>query len=205
MICEVECMIVWINGAFGSGKTQTSYELHRRIPHSYVYDPENAGFYIRRNIPKELANGDFQDFPMWREFTYSMLKYINSGYEGTIIVPMTMVNPRYFHEIVGKLRNDGVTVHHFSLCASKDTLQKRLRRRGEGKGSWAAQQIDRCIHGLSNDVFQDHLDTERMSIETVAATIASKLNISLKPDDRGVVKKTFDRMKTQIKHIRFFG
>ncbi len=44
-------MIIWINGAFGSGKTQTAYELHRRLDGSYVYDPENAGYFIRKNLP----------------------------------------------------------------------------------------------------------------------------------------------------------
>ncbi|MDR0635583.1 MAG: AAA family ATPase, partial [Treponema sp.] len=29
-------MIIWINGAFGSGKTQTAFELNRRWNNSYV-------------------------------------------------------------------------------------------------------------------------------------------------------------------------
>ena len=41
-------MIIWINGAFGSGKTQTAFELHRRIPNLYVYDPENIGSFIKK-------------------------------------------------------------------------------------------------------------------------------------------------------------
>jgi uridine kinase len=93
-------MIIWINGAFGSGKTQTSYELHRRITNSYVYDPENIGFFIRRNIPKEAHKGDFQNYAVWREFNYSMLKYMDQEYDGIIIVPMTIVNPQYFNEII---------------------------------------------------------------------------------------------------------
>ncbi|CAI6224437.1 hypothetical protein NRS6186_01805 [Bacillus subtilis] len=40
-------MIIWINGAFGSGKTQTAFELHRRLNPSYVYDPEKMGFALR--------------------------------------------------------------------------------------------------------------------------------------------------------------
>lgn len=40
-------MIIWINGAFGSGKTNTAYELKRRIPNAFVYDPEEAGFLVR--------------------------------------------------------------------------------------------------------------------------------------------------------------
>lgn len=197
-------MIIWINGAFGSGKSQTSFELHRRLPNSFVFDPENAGFYIRKNIPKEVSKGDFQDYTMWREINYSMLKYINSEYNGTIIVPMTVVHPQYFSEIVGKLRNEGVTVHHFTLCASKDVLLKRLRTRGEGRNSWAAQQIDRCIEGLSNDVFRHHLDTNNLAVGVVAETIASKLSITLQPDHRGKIRKIKDRFTTQIKQIRFF-
>ncbi|MFD0693127.1 hypothetical protein ACFQZT_03390 [Paenibacillus sp. GCM10027628] len=112
-------MIIWINGAFGSGKTQTSFELYRRIPNSFVYDPEHAGYFIRKNIPKELSGGDFQNYPMWREFNYQMLAYISKEFKGTIIVPMTVVDPLYFDEIVGRLRNNNVTVHHFTLWASK--------------------------------------------------------------------------------------
>ena len=48
-------MIIWLNGAFGAGKTQTAYELRRRLPGSYVYDPENAGFFIRDNLPPGLG------------------------------------------------------------------------------------------------------------------------------------------------------
>ena len=60
-------MIIWINGAFGSGKTVTAYELHRRIPNSFVYDPENIGFFLNKNLPKKLLKGDFQDYRIWRE------------------------------------------------------------------------------------------------------------------------------------------
>ncbi|BFH13703.1 hypothetical protein J6TS7_38700 [Paenibacillus dendritiformis] len=135
-------MIVWVNGAFGSGKTTTAYELHRRIPGSFVYDPENAGFFIRKNVPHEMKRSDFQDYPMWRECNYSMLRHIDAEYDGAIIVPMTIVNADYFNEIAGKLREDGALVHHFALCASKEVLLKRLKTRGEGGQSWAAQQID---------------------------------------------------------------
>ncbi len=138
-------MIIWVNGAFGSGKTQTSFELHRRIPNSFVYDPENIGFFIDKNIPKEIGNGDFQDYVIWREFNYTLLKYIESEYDGVIIVPMTIVNPLYFDEIIGRLRKEKMIVNHFVLWASKETIQKRLRKRGERNNSWSAKQIDRCL------------------------------------------------------------
>ncbi|MGN8646797.1 AAA family ATPase [Gracilibacillus sp. HCP3S3_G5_1] len=196
-------MIIWLNGAFGAGKTQTSYELHRRIPHSFVYDPENIGYFLNKNIPKNICKKDFQDYSIWRELNYITLKYLDSEYDGVIIAPMTIVNPQYFEEIIGKLRNDGVTVHDFVLWASEETLKKRLRKRGERKDSWAEQQIGRCMKGLANDIFQHRIDTDHMSIESVVEIIASKSNIELLPDNRNKCKKKLDRIKTQLKHIRF--
>lgn len=198
-------MIIWINGAFGSGKTQTSYELNRRIPNSLVYDPENIGFFINRNIPKEIRKGDFQDYSIWRELNYTTLKYIYSEYDGIIIVPMTLVNPQYFEEIVGKLRDDGVVVNHFVLWASKETLQKRLRSRGERKNSWGENQIDRCIQGLSNDIFKHRIETDKLTIEGVVERIAYMLDIHLQDVNRNKFKKRLDRIKTQIKQIRFIN
>lgn len=46
--------IIWINGAFGAGKTQTAYELHRRLENSFVYDPENIGFFLNQNLPRQV-------------------------------------------------------------------------------------------------------------------------------------------------------
>ena len=194
-------MIIWINGAFGAGKTQTVYELKNRIPNSIVYDPEKVGFFINKNIPKEMSKGDFQNHSIWRDINYTTLKYIDNNYDGVILVPMTIVNPQYFEEIVGRLRADGVVVHHFVLWASKETLQKRLRSRGERKNSWAEQQIDRCIQGLSNDIFKSRIETNTLSIESVAETIASRLDIDLLDDNRSKIKKKLDKIWMRILRI----
>ncbi|MBB6734587.1 AAA family ATPase [Cohnella zeiphila] len=196
-------MIIWLNGAFGAGKTQTAYELHRRLPNSHVFDPENAGYYIRKNVPKEAARPDFQDYRMWREINYAFLKYLDQEYGGTLIVPMTVVSPAYFAEIVGRLRADGVVVQHFALCVTKETLLRRLRSRGE-RNSWAVRQIDRCIEGLADEAFRDHLQTDDLTIPAVAETIAARLGLDLQPDRRSGLARFKDRILTQIRHIRFF-
>ena len=65
-------MVIWLNGAFGAGKTQTAYELYRRLPDSFVYDPENAGYFMRANLPEVCKGIDCQDYPMWRSVMESM-------------------------------------------------------------------------------------------------------------------------------------
>lgn len=197
-------MIIWINGAFGSGKTQTAHELHRRLAGSYIYDPENAGYFIRKNVPEEAACSDFQHYPMWRDFNYAMLKYIKSTYSGVVIVPMTVTNPGYLQEMAGRLRDEGVEVRHFTLGASKEVVLKRLRKRGEGGGSWAAQQLDRCIEAFADPVFEHRLDTDHMTVEMSAERIAAMCGITLLPDRRGWLRRKIDRLKVQLKQIRIF-
>ncbi len=198
----VRQLIIWINGAFGAGKTTVSYELNRRIPNSFVYDPENIGFFIRKNVPKQILKNDFQDHDIWREINYSILKDIVSKTDEIIIVPMTIVNPQYFDEIISKLRANGAEVNHFTLLANKETLLKRLKSRGDYRNSWPAKQIDRCISMLSQDMFQVHLHTDHLTIEEIIEQIARECNLELKVDSRGRLKKKIDRLITQIKHIR---
>ncbi|MFK7693241.1 AAA family ATPase [Paenibacillus sp. HJGM_3] len=196
-------MILWINGAFGSGKTTISYELKRRIPNSFVYDPENVGYFIRKNVPKQILKDDFQDHVIWREINFSILQTISDEFPGIIIVPMTIVNPQYFNEIIDKLRSSGVEVNHFTLLANRETLLKRLKSRGDNENSWPANQIDRCISGLSQDLFKVHIQTDNLTTEEIINYISRECNIKLQPDNRGFIKKKIDRLITQIKHYRF--
>lgn len=172
-------MIVWINGAFGSGKTSVSNELDIRLENSYVYDPEEVGFFIRENIPSKLKNNDFQDFNLWREFNYKMLSYIHSNYRGTIVVPMTIINKSYFDEIIGKLKSEGITVKHFTLIASKNILLDRLNRRGDGENSWIHNRIDSYIECFNSEYFKEHIITDKRTIEEITEIIATSCNLEL--------------------------
>lgn len=197
-------MIIWINGAFGSGKTTAAYELHRRLPGSLVFDPEEAGFYIRSRLPKPLRRGDFQDYPMWRSINRDMLAYLAKEHDGPILVPMTVTNEQYMREITDELRASGVRVDHYALLASRDTLLRRLRSRWEGERSWAAQQIDRCLASLSQEFFGRHIDTDGMAAEQVAAALAELSGLALQPDNRSLLARRWARLQTKLKHIRLF-
>lgn len=194
-------MIIWLNGAFGSGKTQTACELHRRLKRSYVYDPENAGYFIRDNIPSEIGKEDFQDHPMWRSFNLEMLDHIASQYEGDIIVPMTVTNREYYDEIVGALSRK-YEVRHFILWATKETLLKRLASRFENSNSWGARQIDRCLAAFEKDITGRKIYTDDLKIDQVVDKIAELSGITLMEDRRGGFRKLLDRFVTQCRHIR---
>lgn len=196
-------MIVWINGAFGSGKTSVAYELNRRIKESFVFDPENIGFYIRKNIPNVMLEDDFQDFKSWRRFNFKMLEDISNNYDGIIIVPMTITNVKYFNEIIVKLKNNGIVVNHYTLYASKEVLLRRLNKRLDGKNSWPAKQIDRCIKAFNNKIFEKYVYTDNISVDEVADKIGELSGIKFEKDRLGKIEKLWFKVKLSLKHIRF--
>ncbi len=194
-------MILWINGTFGSGKTQTVAELHRRIPDSYIYDPENVGYWIRENEPKSLQADNFQDEPLWRSVNRDMLFHLNTNYSGLILVPMTLVSTQYYEEIITSLRKQEVDIRHFLLYPSKETVKKRLASRGEGERSWAWQQIERCYEAFENPLFENRIVNDAMTIPETAEEIAKNAGLSL---SKRVSKSAqiFRQLKTSWEAIR---
>ena len=198
-------MIIWINGAFGSGKTSAAYELNRRLADSFVYDPENVGYFIRRNAPPEFAKGDFQDIPLWREMNYKFISLIASVYSGILIIPMTLVNPEYYNEIIGRLREDGTDVRHFILYASKTEILRRLRFRLSrifGGDTFAVQSIDRCIYAFDNLITEETIDTERIGVNEVVDEIARRCGLSLLIDKKSKLGRSLCRLGVLLRHIR---
>lgn len=195
-------MILWINGAFGSGKTTSAYELNRRLPGSYVYDPENIGYFLFKNTPRGLRLKDFQDYPQWRLFNYEMLKDLAGRFDGVIIAPMTLTSPDYFDEIIGRLRREGVEVRHYILYAERATLEKRLDKRLKRGETWAKAQIDRCLYAFNHHIPDEKIFTDHLSIDAVVQEIAARSGLVLEPDRRSPLKKWKDRMLTLLRHIR---
>lgn len=168
---------------------------------SYVYDPENAGYFIRSNVPPEIGEQDFQDYPMWRSFNFDMLDYIASHYEGDVIVPMTITNREYYDEIIGEISKK-YEVRHFILWATKETLLKRLASRFESGKSWGARQIDRCMEAFDKDIVECKIYTDDLNIYEVVDKIAALSGITLLEDRRNGLRKRMDRFATQLKHMR---
>jgi hypothetical protein len=209
-------MLLWINGPFGGGKTQTAYEIRRRLPGSVVCDPEHAGFGLRRMLPPELR-GDFQDLVSWRQGVVEVLDLTLGKHDGVVIVPMTVTDPGYFAETVGRLRELGHDVRHFSLLAERETVLRRLRERRLGKlvgraagrrtgprrESWAAQQLDHCLERLREPEFAEHLWTDHSTVPKTADRIAVLAGLTLRPNHEGRLRTRARQVRVGLRHIRF--
>ena len=145
-------MIIWVNGAFGSGKTTLTSELHRRLPDAVVFDPEDVGYVLMQAVP--APTGDYQDLPSWRHLVAEHALTLRRFHATTLIVPMTLVNRQYFDEIIGTLREAGEKVHHVFLDLPAGILESRIRaqvicpgdpERDEISRQWRLKNLARCV------------------------------------------------------------
>lgn len=205
-------MILWLNGSFGAGKTTTAYELERRLEKAFVYDPENMGYFLRKNAPEECWTEDFQDVPLWREFNYQTLKWMAGTYPGVIITPMTINRQEYFDEIIGRLMEDGVPVCHVILWADRETLLKRLGARNlrpsmmertiMKKESFAVQAIPRSLAFFAARSEGEKVLTDGLTVDQVVEEVARRCGLALKKDGRSGLRKALDRVNVSLGHIR---
>lgn len=126
-------MIVWINGAFGAGKTSTARELIDLIPNSTLYDPELIGCQLRRLLPqKRLAEvSDYQDLPIWRRLVVDTAAALLSELGGVLVVPMTLLRQEHRDEIFGGLASRRIPVRHVLLRPDETILRERIATREE--------------------------------------------------------------------------
>jgi hypothetical protein len=120
-------VIIWINGAFGAGKTTLAEELHRRLPDAVFYDPEYVGYILRRWVP--VPTGDFQDLPSWRELVIATALSLRRHHAETLIVPMTLISGAYLSEILGGLAAAGEETLHVFLDLDAGVLHQRITDR----------------------------------------------------------------------------
>ena len=159
--------------------------------------------------------GDFQDLRSWRQGVVEVLDLTLTRHEGVVIAPMTVTDPGHFAETVGRLRELGHDVHHFTLLAERETVLRRLRERGLGRllgsvlgnaalrrESWAVRRLDDCLERLREPEFAEHLWTDRVTVPRTADRIAVLAGLTLRPNHEGRLRTRLRQAGVGIRHIR---
>ncbi|MGW0940110.1 NUDIX domain-containing protein [Streptomyces sp. NPDC002666] len=195
-------MIVWINGAFGAGKTSAARELIDLIPNSTFYDPELTGTGLGSLLPqKKFAEvSDFQDLPIWRRLVVDTAAALLAEVGGVLVVPMTLLRQEYRDEIFGGLASRRIAVRHVLLSPEETILRQRIAHRAEfpddpvkadGSGQWAYDRIEtyrsaldwitRDAHTIDNSALTPRETAERIA-EAVRTGAAQACEIVQTPD-----------------------
>jgi chloramphenicol 3-O-phosphotransferase len=176
-------MIIMLNGAFGVGKSTVAARLQAALPNSMIYDPEVVGYMLRhllQGLPmNEAEKYDFQNIDMWRTLVVSVGNELVKRYQRHLIVPMTLVNPDYFHHIRAGLTQMDGELYHFALVASVTTIHQRLSQRGDTAGSWSFAQTERCVSALQGDEFREQIDTEAYEPDQIVTIILQRVGIKV--------------------------
>ncbi|GAA3155853.1 NUDIX hydrolase [Streptomyces rameus] len=186
--------VVWINGAFGAGKTTTARELIELIPNSALFDPEVIGGALTHLLPpKRLAEtGDFQDLPIWRRLVVDTAAAMLAELGGTLVVPMTLLRQEYRDEIFGGLAARRIPVHHLLLAPAETILRERIAGRevppevpdGEIRTrQWAYDHIEpyRCALAAWLTADAHPLDTSTLTPYETAVRIAEAVGSGAVP------------------------
>jgi hypothetical protein len=202
-------MLLWINGPCGVGKTATAFELNRRLPGSVVCDPAHVGYGMKRMLPPSLRHTFWQDIPAWRHCVLELLRLTLAGHSGPVIAPMTLVNPGHFQEIIGRLRDDGVRLHHVALLAEPATVVRRLRARSLGREPrtqpWEVEVLDEWLEQLRRPEFAQHVHTDHQTVAQVADIIARSAGLTIKPSTDGPMRAWLLRYATTARTVRWLG
>ena len=165
-------MIYWINGAYGVGKSTVAEALCRKLPKAHIFDAEEVGNAVRDNYPEKCKNGIlFENYVLWRELNYKLLKDIYEKYEGDILVPMTLTLDVSYVEIIDRLRQDEIPVCCIILDGDWQTIHDRILQRGESESCWCMQNISMCLRAQQNDPRGIHVCTVDRTPEQIAEEI----------------------------------
>ncbi|WP_331766904.1 AAA family ATPase [Embleya sp. NBC_00896] len=170
-------MIIWLNGAFGAGKTSVSKELVALVPQSRVFDSEYVG-YMLRHVLDSVPVTDFQDWPPWRALVVQTAAQVLDYVGGVLVVPQSVLVERYWAELRTGFEQAGIPVRHFVLHAERNTLARRIEADDveAGARTWRLAHLDayaaaRPWHAREAEV----IDTTETTPAHVARLIAGRV------------------------------
>jgi chloramphenicol 3-O-phosphotransferase len=168
-------VFVFLNGAFGIGKTSVAGALRRRLPRAVILNPEYIGYLLQR-LPARTLD-DFQDSPAWRSLTIAAARTLGR-FRPIVIIPMAFTNVEYLDQLRSALSQSG-TVFHFCLVAPLSTVQARLAARGEPvsdpRRAWVHRRAAECCAVHAGRAFGIQVEATDRAPSEIAAEIAGQV------------------------------
>lgn len=173
-------MIVWISGAYGVGKSTLAESLVNMIENAIVFDAEEVGNAVRENYPDEPYGVIYEDYPLWCDFNYLLLKDIHDTFHRNILVPMTLVRQNSYTKIIKRLLDDGIDTKLIILEGTYKCIHDRILARGENEGCWCMENIEMSSDGSKAVQGGYHILTDNKSVNELARLVLGYIGIEYK-------------------------
>jgi 8-oxo-dGTP pyrophosphatase MutT (NUDIX family) len=152
-------VIIWVNGAFGAGKTSAAREMLDLVPESTLYDPGVLGGCLRQLLPEKRLQEvtDYQELPIWRRLVIETAAALLAEVGGVLMVPMTLLRQEHRDEVFGGLASRGIDVRHLLLDPGETILRSRIAAWtqypdhspvGDAARRWALERIPDYLDAL---------------------------------------------------------
>lgn len=158
-------MIIWISGPYGVGKSTLAEAMATKMENAIIFDAEEVGNAVRENYPDCPYGYIFEDYPLWGEFCYLLLKDVHEKFRKDILVPMTLLRAESY-SIIEKLLRDGIDTRLVVLEAGYQTVHDRILTRGEEEGCWCMENIELSRAG-SAALPGIHIQADGKSVENI--------------------------------------
>lgn len=156
-------MIIWISGPYGVGKSTLAEAMAAKMKNVLIFDAEEVGNAVRENYPDCPYGYIFEDYPLWGEFCYMLLKDVHEKFHKDILVPMTLLR-KSSYSIIERLLRDGIDTRLVVLEASYQIVHDRILARGEEEGCWCMENIEMARVGCAA-LPGIHIQTDNKSID----------------------------------------
>ncbi len=168
-------MIIWISGAYGVGKSTLAEAMAKKMKNALIFNAEEVGNAVRENYPDCPYGYIFEDYPLWGEFCYMLLKDIHEKFRADILVPMTLVRKESYG-IIEKLNRDGINTQLVVLEASYMTVHDRILARGEEEGCWCMENIE--LARSSSAVMPGiHIRTDGRTVDDLCDSVFAEVGL----------------------------
>lgn len=166
-------MIIWLSGPYGVGKSTLAENMANHMDNALIFDAEELGNAVRENYPDHPYGFIFEDYPLWGEFCYLLLKDIHEKFHKNILVPMTLLRRKSYNTIE-KLLLDGIKTELVVLEASHQTVHDRILARGEEEGCWCMENIELARAG-SASLPGIHIQTDGKTVDELRDEVLAQI------------------------------
>jgi hypothetical protein len=177
-------VIIWLNGAFGGGKTSTAVELASILPGARQFDAEWVGYMLRANLADQQFT-DFQQLRPWRTLVPAVMQEVIDLTGQHLIAVQTVLVEEYWQDLRAGLDARSLEVFHVLLHADPAALAERIRadQADPGARQWRLDHIgvfEAAMPWLETaaDLV---IDSTRFSVADVARAVADAVLPLLSP------------------------
>ena len=148
---ENDRVIVWLNGAFGGGKTATAKRFVAHNPGTRLFDPEWVGYLLREMLADPDVY-DFQDYTSWRRLVPVVAAEVGRATGDRLIAVQSVLVEEYWRDLARGFAGQGHEIYHVLLTASEDTLRARIEAdesEPEGVRDWRLEHVSTFVEAQS--------------------------------------------------------